>query len=287
MTAAALATACSSGAGSAPKARGGHPPTTATASTAPRTQPQAGSAPTTTAGAGAHEVLVYLVHGAGLTIVSSNVQVADADHAIQALLAGPTAADRALGDTTTIPAGTTVRSVQISGDTATVDLSAPFTSGAPLASVLRDRVAQVVYTATQFAGISRVAFAIDGTAARTIGPTNFQVDPPLSRLDLTAALDTVLTDAPAPGDIVTSPMTVRGMGDTFEAQVSLRLRDANGHVLADTSTQATSGNGVWGTFSAEISFAKPSTASGTLEVFDASEGDGAGAHGQTIPIRFK
>jgi hypothetical protein len=232
-------------------------------------------------------VLVYLVHGAGLTIVSSNVQVADADHAIQALLAGPTAADRALGDTTTIPAGTTVRSVQISGDTATVDLSAPFTSGAPLASVLRDRVAQVVYTATQFAGISRVAFAIDGTAARTIGPTNFQVDPPLSRLDLTAALDTVLTDAPAPGDIVTSPMTVRGMGDTFEAQVSLRLRDANGHVLADTSTQATSGNGVWGTFSAEISFAKPSTASGTLEVFDASEGDGAGAHGQTIPIRFK
>jgi hypothetical protein len=232
-------------------------------------------------------VLVYFVHGNGLAAASRNVPVGDAQHAIQALLAGPVAADRTLGDTTTIPPGTILRSVQLSGDTATVDLSAAFTSGAPLASVLRDRVAQVVYTATQFAGVSRVAFAIDGTPARTIGPSNFQVEPPLSRLDLTAALDTVLTDAPAPGDVVTSPMTVRGMSDTFEAQVSLRLRDANGRVLADTSTQATSGNGVWGTFSAAISFAKPSTATGTLEVFDASEGDGAGAHGQTIPVRFR
>ena len=231
-------------------------------------------------------VRVYFTRGNGLAAAPRTVASTTVAAAFRALLAGPSAADRALGDTTAIPAGTALGGVQIAGRVATVDLGPSFASAVSVATQMRARVAQVVFTATQFPGVDRVAFAIDGKPARTLGPQGFMVDPPLSRLDLTEALDTVLTDTPLPGAAVTSPMAVAGLSDTFEAHVSLRLLDAHGRVLADTATDATSGNGVWGTFATQITFATPTTTTGTLEVFDPSEGDRAAAHGQTIPVRF-
>jgi hypothetical protein len=231
-------------------------------------------------------VRLYLVHGAALTVVAAQNPQPGITGALQALLSGPTTADRALGDTTAIPAGTQLHSARVAGGTATVDLDASFTAGAPLESQMRERVAEIVYTATQFPGIEHVAFAIDGVTQRTLGTVAFMVDPPLGRFELTDALDTVLVEQPAPSATVTSPFRVSGMSDTFEATVNITLRDGNGRVLAATSAQATSGNGTWGTFAASITYARPRSGSGTLEVFDASEGDRAAAHGVTIPVRF-
>ena len=208
--------------------------------------------------------------------MARTVSAADLITALRALLGGPDASERALGDTTSIPAGSQVLDAQVTGSTATVRLDAAFAAAAA-PPALRAREAQVVFTATQFPGIDRVVIAAGGT------PTTAA----LTRLDLTDVLDTVLTDTPAAGEVVTSPMPVSGMSDTFEAHVRLRLRDAAGHVLADTATDATSGNGVWGTFATRLTFSTPATATGTLEVFDASQGDSAGAHGQTIPVRFR
>jgi spore germination protein GerM len=232
-------------------------------------------------------VRLYFVHGAGLAAVQRGVAAANASDALAALLTGPTAADKLLGDSTAIPAGTTLHGVHLSGNTAIVDLSAAFTSGATSQSQMRTRVAEVVFTATEFAGVSDAAFAIDGKRMHTLGSAAFPVDPPPTRMDLTGALDTVLTEVPAPGTTITSPTFVLGMSNTFEGTVGLRLYDGNGHFLASATADATSGSGVWGTFTGKLTFPTPSTATGTLKVFDPSEGDNAGAHGQSIPVYFR
>ena len=50
----------------------------------------------------------------------------------------------------------------VDGSVATVDLSAPFASGLGVFAE-EARVAQVVFTVTQFEGIDHVRFRIDGT----------------------------------------------------------------------------------------------------------------------------
>ena len=112
--------------------------------------------------------------------VSATPAVARA--ALSELLAGPAAAEAAAGLTTAIPAGTTLRSVAIAGGTATVDLSRDFESGGGSSSMLT-RVAQVVYTVTQFPAVQRVAFRLDGKPVSAIGGEGVVVDPPVTRAD--------------------------------------------------------------------------------------------------------
>ena len=76
-------------------------------------------------------------------------------------------------------------------------------------------------------GPTSLRLSIDGQPAGT-GST-------FARLDLTDTLDTVLTDVPAAGAVVTSPMQVSGMSDTFEARVSVRVRDQHGNAINDCS----------------------------------------------------
>jgi hypothetical protein len=235
----------------------------------------------------AHYMRLYFFHGSSLRVVNRQVKEATVQDSVEELVKGPSAADRALGMSTLIPSGTTVRSVKMSGTTATVDLSSGFTSGDTSSATMRARVAEVVYTVTQITYIQHVVFAINGAKATALGSDHFKVDPPLGRADLTQTLDTLLTEVPAPGDKVAQPLHVFGMSNTFEGKVDVRLRDANGHVIVETETEATAGSGVWGTFDVLVNYPTPSTATGTLEVFDASQGDGGGSHGETIPVRFK
>ena len=86
---------------------------------------------------------------------------APARAAMLELLAGPTTAELAAGLHTQIPPGTEVRGLTIRDGVATVDLSGSFTAGGdPLED--RGRLAQVVYTLTQFPTVDGVRFRIDG-----------------------------------------------------------------------------------------------------------------------------
>ncbi len=101
---------------------------------------------------------------------------ATATAAMKALLAGPTAKERAptWPIKTLIPAGTKLLGIDISGGLATVDLSAEFASLSPddawdLGSYsLHGRVAQVVYTLTQFTTVDRVDFKLDGKPVKVL-----------------------------------------------------------------------------------------------------------------------
>ncbi len=100
--------------------------------------------------------------------------------AIRELLAGPTPEERRAGLTTSIPAGTRLRSLRLEDGVVTVDLSGEVESGGGSSSML-GRLWQIVYTATQFPQTPRVRILIDGQAKDAMGGEGVLIDRPLGR----------------------------------------------------------------------------------------------------------
>lgn len=236
-----LASCGSSGGSGSPSATGSAP----TASGSPSASPSAGT-PT--------GVLVYLVRGeklgaGGVTVTPVDAAVARA--AVEALLAGPDAAATSGGLTTTIPTGTRLLDLAVHGSVATVDLSGAFTTGGGSLS-MQLRVAQVVYTLTQFSGISTVAFRIDGVPVTAIGGEGIVVDPPVGRADFEGVTPQVLVESVWPGLTTSSPVAFKGTANTFEAVVQWRVERPDGTVVTQGSIMATSGTGTRGTFEEQL-----------------------------------
>ena len=88
-------------------------------------------------------------------------QVATA--AVKALLQGPDRTELATGIGTQIPPGTRLNSIAIANGIARIDLSSDYQSGGSPRS-LQLRLAQVVYTLTQFPTVSAVRLSVDGAS---------------------------------------------------------------------------------------------------------------------------
>ncbi|MCJ7725419.1 MAG: GerMN domain-containing protein [Acidimicrobiia bacterium] len=107
--------------------------------------------------------------------------------AIRALLDGPTDAERAKGLWTAIPADTLLLGVEISGGVATVDLSREFENGGGTTSIL-SRLAQVVYTITQFPDVDSVSFRLDGEPVTAFSGEGVVLEAPVTRADYETVL---------------------------------------------------------------------------------------------------
>jgi hypothetical protein len=201
--------------------------------------------------------------------------------ALDRMLTGPSAAEYAAGLRSRIPAGTTVRGVRISAGIATVDLSSPFESAAS-PSAMPLRIAQVVYTLTQFPTVTGVRFAINGQGVTVVG--GVPVQSPQTRAMYSGYLPAITVRTPVIGARVTSPVTVSGTADVFEATVSVRIGDSAGHEIARTFTTATCGTGCRGDYSVTVSYSVPRTQPGTIEVFESSAKDGQPVNVQRIPV---
>ena len=201
--------------------------------------------------------------------------------ALDRLLTGPSAAEYAAGLRSRIPAGTTVRGVRISAGIATVDLSSSFESAAS-PSAMPLRIAQVVYTLTQFPTVTAVRFAINGQGVTVVG--GVPVQSPQTRAMYGGYLPAITVRSPVIGARVTSPVTVSGTADVFEATVSVRVLDAAGHEIARTFTTASCGTGCRGDYSVTVSYSVPRTQPGTIEVFESSAKDGQPVNVQLIPV---
>jgi hypothetical protein len=142
-------------------------------------------------------------------------------------------------------------------------------------ATLRMRRAQVVYTLTQYSTIRRVRFAMaDGSVlAKAWGRAAFQ--------DLLGA---ILVESPIIGAKVSSPVTVSGTANVFEATVSLRILDENGNEIARTFTTATCGTGCRGDYSVSVPFNLDRQQRGTVEVFESSAKDGSPINEVDIPV---
>lgn len=87
---------------------------------------------------------------------------------------------------------------------------------------------------------------------------------------------------------VASPLTVQGEARVFENVVNLRLKDANGQTLVEsTATAASPDVGQFGPFTASLTFTATPGTTGTLEVFTTSAKDGSEVDKVTLPVTFR
>ncbi len=102
--------------------------------------------------------------------------------AVEALAAGPTAAEAARGLASEVPSGTDVRSVTWVGDVLVVDLDEAVVAGGGTASMI-GRIAQLTYTLTQPRGVEAVEVRVDGRALEAWGGEGVMVAWPWRRPD--------------------------------------------------------------------------------------------------------
>lgn len=106
--------------------------------------------------------------------------------------------------------------------------------------------------------------------------------------ELWSKSENISVRTPRPDEKVESPLIVEGMERTFEQNVVLRLKDAGGRELVKTFTTGTAPDlGIHGPYRAELTFDRPSTRAGTLEVFQGSPKDGSEIDMVTVPVRFE
>jgi murein L,D-transpeptidase YcbB/YkuD len=99
--------------------------------------------------------------------------------AVEQLLAGPTAAERARGLKTAVPRATTLRSLTVSKRIVTVDLGERFAAGLDSTS-LEERVSQLVRTARAVAGVRGVRVLVAGGTPVGLFP-GYDLRRPVSR----------------------------------------------------------------------------------------------------------
>jgi hypothetical protein len=204
--------------------------------------------------------------------------------AVDRLLAGPSAAEYAAALRSQIPAGTALLGLRIIAGIATVDLSSSFESGAS-PSTMPVRIAQMVYTLTQFPTVTGVRFQINGQGVTVIG--GVPVQSPQTRAMYGGYLPAITVQSPVIGQQVTSPVTVSGTADVFEAVVSVRVLDPAGHEIARSFTTASCGTGCRGDYSVTVPYSLPHPELGTIEVFESSAKDGLPVNVQQIPVTLR
>lgn len=202
------------------------------------------------------------------------------------LLKGPTAAEKAAGVTSAIPAGTRLLGLDISGGTATVDLTGEFDDGGGTLSMSM-RVAQVVHALTQFSTVERVSFRMDGAPLTVLGGEGLLIGEPQTRADWEDYAPAVLIEHPAFGQRPSSPLKVSGTANVFEGVFRLDLTAPNGTLLASPMVQATSGTGTRGTFSTSIAYSPWAHGTGELTAWYESPKDGSRIDVYTVPLTLE
>jgi hypothetical protein len=263
-------------------------------STEPSTGPTAGPTPSgsptpsepTPSGTVTYEVWFTLSDRLSPVTRTEPATQAVGSASLSALLAGPDNGEAKAGTGTQIPPGTKLLGLNISGGTATVDLSGQFLSGGSAVSEFT-RIGQVVFTISQFKTVDDVNLRLDGDPVKTFDQQGRALGRAWTREDFELLLPAIIVESPAVGQTVTSPVTVSGTADVFEATVSLRILDRDGTILAEAFTTATCGSGCRGDFSETVGFRVTETQPGTVMVFESSAEDGRPINVVRIPVTLQ
>jgi hypothetical protein len=236
------------------KSSSGVVPATTTSATPPPTAPTS----STTAPEPKLALRIYLVRDGRVAPVPRLVPNTPAvgQAALEELQAGPTADERGGGLSTAIG---NLRLTGLSIRNGEADLG-------ELTHVSQLAEAQIVYTLTQFPTVRKVRIG----------------DDVLDRGDLEDVTPVILVESPLPGETVTSPITVRGTSNTFEATMRVEIRRGTEVLVAETVT-ASSGSGERGTFAASLDVSA-SPGSITLVAFEPSAENGQPLHTVRIPL---
>jgi germination protein M len=206
--------------------------------------------------------------------------------ALTQLLAGPTSHELAAGVGSTIPADTKLLDLNIQDGVATVNMNGAYDDGGGSLS-MRMRLAEVVYTISQFPSVQGVDFQLDGKPVAVFSGEGIVLDHAQTRADFEDLLPSIVVETPGPGDEVSSPVTISGTANVFEATVSYRIEDENGHSLADGYATATCGTGCRGTYVITVDYKVGHDQPGTIVVFESSAQDGSEINVVRIPVMLR
>jgi hypothetical protein len=182
-----------------------------------------------------------------------------------------------------IPAGTKLLGLTIKNGVATVDLSSEFESGGGRLSA-RTRLAQVVYTLTQFSTVHSVLFQIEGTTVTVFGSEGVVLDGPQARAEYLDLLPSLFVDRPAFAAALGNPGRVAGSGQgVFEAVFRITLLDGSGRTLVDQQAMAAC-MCESGAFDVTVQYDVPKAQWGTLRVWAGSAKDGSPISVREYPI---
>lgn len=206
--------------------------------------------------------------------------------AIESLLEGPDVHETQRDVETSVPDRTDLLGLDIDDGVATVDLTSEFESGGGSLSMTM-RLAQVVYTLTQFETVDAVQFMLDGERVDVFSAEGIVLDHPVRRRDYGDLLPPILVTSPRIEETVRNPVTIEGSANVFEATVTIRIEDAKGRELAHTFTTATCGSGCRGTFSATVRL-RPTDETHAFVILsdDDADGDGRPSYEIEVPVRL-
>lgn len=281
------------GCGSADDVKDGGPvstqpgPTTTAASGGPTTSSADQATSATTSGE-TIQVNVYFTRNEKIATAHRQVPYTKetAKAAMEELLKGLNAQEKETGMFTTVPTSTLLLGIAVNDKVATVDLSKEYESGGGTLSMSL-RLAQVVYTLTQFPTIDAVQFKLDGKAVEVFSGEGLILDHPVGRADYEELTPAILVESPTVGDTVGSPMRITGTANTFEAAFMITITDWDGKIVAEQPAMATSGTGTRGTFDVTVPFTWGLNPRGALTVWESSAKDGSAINVVEIPLGFK
>ena len=247
---------------------------TGAVSSAPAADTATSTSPTTTGTTGTMSARAYFLRADKVAVSESRMprSPAVARAALEALLAGPPP-----GLATAIPDGTRLRDLAVSDGVATVDLSGEFGSGD--SASMPQRLAQVVYTLTQFPSVQSVSFALDGKPVSSLG--DVALERPQTRADYEDETPIILVETPVPGDTVSSPVHLAGTSNVYEANMHLDVYQGENKIV-DTFFSASSGSGERGTFETTV----PLDVTGPVRIvlYAPSAEDGTPQHLVEVPV---
>jgi germination protein M len=260
---------------------------TATSNASPEATPSATTAPTAAPSpdASAQTVSVYFLRNKKIVTAHRSIPATQqvGTESLKELLKGPTVAETTAGLSSSVPPGTTLLGLSIADKVATVNLSSEFGLGGDTQS-LTERLAQVVYTLTQFPSVTSVTFQLDGKDISKIGTIGMTLNHEVGRSDYEAVTPAIFVDTPAAGDTVATPIHLTGTANTFEAAFTVDVVDADGNVLTEQHAQATSGSGTRGTFDVTMPYTVTKKQAGKVVLFEVSAKDGSKINQVEIPV---
>ena len=205
--------------------------------------------------------------------------------AVKALLEGPTTEEKASGTVSTIPEGTTFLGLTIANGIATVDLSKEYASGGGSLSMAM-RLAEVVFTLTQFDTITGVNFKLDGVPVEVFGGEGIVLDHPVNRSDYEDLSPAILVESPTLGQTVSSPLHIYGTANVFEAVFKIKVVVGD-QTLAEKTVTASSGTGTRGTFDVTIPYRLDQADTGSIIVYSESAKDGSQINVVETPLQLE
>ena len=200
---------------------------------------------------------------------------------VEAVLEGPTNDESAAGLSSAINPGTRLLGLTIHSGVATVNLDETFGAEETPATAVGS-LSQIVYTLTQFDSIDGVVFEVGGSRLTNFGV--YELRGPQRRASFADQLPAILVESPGIGERVSSPVTISGSADVFEAVVSIAILDEHGRTVASSFTMATCGTGCRGSYTADVRYDVGTRQPGTIRVYEVSAKDGSPIHVVEIPV---